>query len=437
MAYVQWKTPVLVVADDLTGANDTGGGLARAGARVNVLFNPTGEGSRDDADVWVINTDSRACDAALAAQRTTEAVTRGRVLTGDGWIFKKMDSTLRGNPGAETEAALLASNAPAALVVPAVPTLGRTTRQGMCYIDGQLLSETEYASDPKTPVSSASIITRLQEQSSLNAGLLPLDAVRQPDLAARLAAAIAEGQRLIVLDAERQEDLHHIVRTAAALSPRPLLVGAAGLSDALSEFLGGNGNSIAALPITPGQQAAMLAVIGSMSDIASRQIVRLQQHYPLCLIDIDIRQVLCDGAGDMPWRQQATEALQRGQHCVVRTCQQVSQRYDIHALCQHYGLSRQQMGEHICEFLAALVRDVVGEVQPRGLYLSGGDVAIAVASGLGAEGIHLGGLVAGCVPWGQLLNSKNDLLVLTKAGGFGDENTLVDVFHFIEEKSGE
>lgn len=439
MTQVQWTMSVLAVADDFTGANDVGCGLARAGARVNVLFNPAAEITGQEADVWVINTDSRACDAAMAAQRTRQALARcAESGWGEnGWIFKKIDSTLRGNPGAETEAALLACGAPAALVVPAVPALGRTTRQGLCYINGHLLTETEYASDPKTPVISASVLARLQEQSALKGGLLSLDAVRQPDLANRLAAAIAEGQRLIVLDAEQEEDLQLIVRAADALPVRPLLVGAAGLNDAFCRLLATGNRVDIPRPVTVSRQTAGLAVIGSMSDITRRQIARLQQHYPLCLIDIDIWQILRGTVDGMGWRQQATRALQGGQHCVMRTCQQTNQRHEIDALCQQYGLNRQQVGEQICDFLAALVRDVIGDVQPRGLYLSGGDVAIAVASGLDAKGFRIGGQVAGCVPWGQLLNNKNDLLVLTKAGGFGDENTLVEVFRFIEEKSGE
>ncbi|KKF37486.1 four-carbon acid sugar kinase family protein [Erwinia tracheiphila] len=73
MTQMQWKTSVLVVVDDFTGANDAGCGLAAMGARVNVLFNPAASVRAQDADVWILNTDSRACDAALAAQRTLQA----------------------------------------------------------------------------------------------------------------------------------------------------------------------------------------------------------------------------------------------------------------------------------------------------------------------------------------------------------------------------
>ena len=430
-----WKTPVLVVADDFTGANDAGSGLAIAGARVNVLFGVEAQAEAHSADVWVINTDSRAASPGLAAGRTRAAVARWADIAREGWVFKKIDSTLRGNPGAEIDAAFRASGAAVGLVVPAVPRLGRTTRQGCCYIHGVLLTDTEYASDPKTPLNQASVQARLLEQSTLGCEEIALQDVRQPDLQAVLARAIAQGHQLLVVDAETDEDLQRIMQAASLLEPRPLLAGAAGLSDALSRHLAG-------VPVAPavtgmGNAGPVLAVVGSMSEVAQQQLEQLQKHHVLQLIDVDIEAIFTGHTDLTALRQMAIEAMRAGQHCMIRTCQQSTQRQAIAGLCQRYSLSRQQLGDTICGFLATLTRQVLDEVTPAGLYLSGGDVAIAVAQGLGAEGFQIHGQVAGCVPYGHLLKVKNDLLVLTKAGGFGDDTTLVEVFRFIEEKASE
>lgn len=67
-----------------------------------------------------------------------------------------------------------------------------------------------------------------------------------------------------------------------------------------------------------------------------------------------------------------------------------------------------------------------------------GDIAIAVATALGASGFQIKGQIASCVPWGRLLDSSlGDVPVMTKAGGFGNETTLLDVLRFIEEKVSE
>lgn len=418
-----WKTPVLVIADDFTGANDAGSGLARAGARVHVLFDSATPHDATSADVLVISTDSRAVDSAEAARRTRAAVQQHQAIAHDGWLFKKIDSTLRGNPGAEIEAAMQASGKHLALVLPAVPKLGRTTHNGEVWINQQRLTETEFASDPKTPVTSSHVLTRLHMQSALPGETLDLATVRRE----QLAQVLATKQGLLVVDAEHDADIALVMAAAATLENRPLLAGASGLSDALGELL-------AAKLTRP-----VLAVVGSMSAIAQQQISHLASQRDIRVIDIDIRQLFAEPAWPHQdhWAQAMQQALHDGAHCVVRTTQHADQRHEIDRLCLAHQVSRQALGEQICQFLAQLTRRVCQQVQPAGLYLSGGDVAIAVAQAFGASGFQIQGLVAGCVPHGVLLNSELQLPVMTKAGGFGDENTLVEAICFIEEKSSE
>lgn len=423
MKQQQWTTPVLAIADDFTGANDAGSGLARAGARVHVLFNSDAPVEPGAADVWVISTDSRALSAAEAAKRTTQAVRQHQNLAMRGWLFKKIDSTLRGNPGAEIAAALQAAGKSLALVVPAVPKLGRTTRHGEVLINGRLLTETEFASDPKTPVLSASVLAALQAQSDLPGAVLDLAALHAPGLAARLAGK----QGFLVVDAQSDEDIACLMAAAAGLEEKPLLAGAAGLSDALGAWL------------STRRPRPVLAMVGSMSAIAQQQIDRLAQQRRVTLVDIDIRQLFSQPAwrDRALWFEQALDALRRGEHTVIRTCQHAGQRHEIAALCEQHQLSRQQLGEQICQLLGELAQAICQRAEPAGLYLSGGDVAIAVAKALGASGFQIQGLIAGCVPHGFLLNSHSHLPVMTKAGGFGDENTLVEAIRFIEEMSNE
>lgn len=425
MTQRQWNTPVVVLADDLTGANDVAAGLAGAGARVCVLFNAEGKHDSARADVWVINTDSRALSAEEAAKRTQLAVDSLLLTGGNPWIFKKIDSTLRGNVGAEIEAALLASGAGVALIVPAVPRLGRVTRCGNTYIHGALLTESEFATDPKTPINSANIAARIAQQSALpSREITPGEA---DSLAVEMQAAIEQGVRYLIMDAESEEDLRNIMQAAAMLPSRPLLAGAAGLSEALCALLRGK----AAQPL--------LAVVGSMSEIAQRQLDRLQAWHPVDVVEIDVAQLFASPvwADRALWKQAALDALRAGKHCVIRTCSEASQRHHIAQLCEEYQYDRRQLGEQICLLLADLTREIIEQVNPAALYLSGGDVAMAVAQGLGATGFEIHGQIAGCVPYGRLLDVKHALLVMTKAGGFGDENTLIEVIRFIEEKSSE
>ncbi|MEZ3501297.1 four-carbon acid sugar kinase family protein [Pantoea sp. KPR_PJ] len=439
MTQTSWKTPVLVIADDFTGANDAGSGLAQAGARVHVLFNSERLPDAAVADVWVISTDSRAISEAEAAARTATVIRQHDAFIRQGWLFKKIDSTLRGNIGAEVRAALATSGKKRALIVPAVPRLGRITRHGKVEVNGVPLIDTEYASDPKTPVISAHVLTQLRiAGSEIDLATLRSD---------RFSARLAQQQGVVVIDAEQESDIALILAAAAQLDETPLLVGAAGLSDALGGLLaaGSGGGRSGVFGHTPAMQQVaraptpVLAVIGSMSASAQQQIAGLARQRDIALVDVDIRQLFAQPRwpDSAEWTQQAAAALRSGHHTVIRTCQRANQRHEIDALCQQHQMTRQQLGEAICHYLGELTQTLCRTSCPAGLYLSGGDVAIAVAKALGASGFHIQGIVAGCVPHGFLLNGEFTLPVMTKAGGFGDENTLVAAIRFIEEKSSE
>ncbi|WP_442797326.1 D-threonate kinase [Pantoea vagans] len=419
MGSSEWKTPVLVIADDFTGANDAGSGLAQAGARVHVLFGTAAPQSDEAADVLVISTDSRAVSTRQAAERVTQLVQHYAAQLQQGWLFKKIDSTLRGNVGAETVAALRASGKKMALVAPAVPRLGRTTREGSVWVNQRLLTDTEFASDPKTPILSARILDQMQ----IDGMEIDLVTLRSD----RLDAVLAAAQGVVVVDAETEADLARLVTAASRLAEKPLLAGAAGLSDALG----------AALSVRPSRP--VLAVVGSMSRQAVQQIDTLLNQRAVEIVDVGIRQLFQQPAWPdrKRWIDQAAAALRAGRHTVIRTCQHASQRYEIEDLCQQHRVTRQQLGEAICQLLGEMTLSLCQAQLPHALYLSGGDVAIAVAQALGASGFKIQGLVAGCVPHGVLLNSEFTLPVMTKAGGFGDENTLVAAIGFIEEKSSE
>lgn len=437
----QKQTALLVIADDFTGANDTGVALVRQGLSAQVVFGAQGGEhviARSEGHAVIYSTDSRALSAEEAAQKVTQVIQAALpTFAGQGWVFKKMDSTLRGNPGAETQAALMALDCPLAIVAPAVPELGRVVRDGQCYVKGDLLTETEFATDPKTPVSTASVSECLAEQTTLRQHHVSLEALRSGDFQAQVFALAASGVRIVVADAQTPEDLHLIIQAAESLPFRPLLVGASGLSHALAQ----HSLTLQTSPqaITTRTTAPLLAVIGSMSEIAAQQIAFVQQHRPVALVDIDVLRLFSADADDVlaTLSAQICLAIGKGEHCFIRTRQSEEQRHSVALFCQQNHISRPQMGERIATFVGQLIHHVLhtsGE-KPGGLYLSGGDIALAVARALGAKGFEIKGQIADCVPWGYLLNSPvYRLPVMTKAGGFGTENTLLEVLRFIEEK---
>lgn len=404
---------VAILADDFTGANDAGVSLAQAGMHVEVALTAD---YLSQAQALIYNSDSRALTALDAARRIHTLIAEINRHYAPRWLVKKIDSTLRGNVGAEVIAMMQALQATAAVIAPAFPQAGRTTRNGQCYVQGVLLTETEFASDPKTPVQSADVGSLLAAHSTAECRYL------QPEqLAEALAQASVDAPLLLVVDAQTDADLDLIIAQATRAATPPLLVGSAGLCDALARHL------------APQKPAALLAIVGSMSEIAQQQLAQAATHPRVTRLLIDVDAAL--DADSAAYRQVIITALRAGNHCLVHTCPDVQARHHIAALCARRGLSRSELGEQICAFLAQLTREVLSEVTPAALYLSGGDVAVAVAQALGARGFHIQGRAAGCVPWGYFTGCEWQRPVMTRAGGFGDKTTLLKVLHFIEEKS--
>jgi len=432
-------TQILAIADDFTGANDTGVALVEHGMVVCVRFDLTDCTRREGAGrALIYSTDSRALSAAEAAKSVTMAIEKALpTFSSRRWVFKKMDSTLRGNPGAETEAALMALDCPLAIVATAVPELGRVVVEGLCYVKGCLLTDTEFGTDPKTPVKTANVGMRFAEQTALRQHHVSLNALRANDFQTQLTALVDAGIRIVIADSQTSEDLACLVRAAETLPFRPLLVGASGLSQALASHCL---NEIkTSPPFEVRRPAPVLAVVGSMSEAAAGQIAFALQHRSAELINIDVLTLFTDRATELLTllSMQICSAIEKGRHCIVSTCQNTDQRQYVAQFCQQNQISRLQMGNSIATFIGQLIQYVFQTIktQPSGVYLSGGDIALAVARALGAKGFEIKGQIAGCVPWGYLQESQIECLpVMTKAGGFGHENTLLEVLRFFEEK---
>jgi len=143
-----------VIADDLTGAAELGAVGLRHGLSAEIVRNG---GRPGGADLVCIDTDSRSCTPLEAARRAAEAAKMLRV-AGAKWIYKKLDSVLRGNVTSEVEAVMKQLNFNRALLLPANPSLGRIIRNGEYFVQGKPINRTEFARDPEYPRLSAQVL---------------------------------------------------------------------------------------------------------------------------------------------------------------------------------------------------------------------------------------------------------------------------------------
>ncbi|MGH7993978.1 MAG: four-carbon acid sugar kinase family protein, partial [Limisphaerales bacterium] len=147
-----------VIADDLTGAAEIGAVGLRHGLSAEIIQRGKPSGR---AEVVCVDTDSRSCNPGEAGKRAAAAA---RLLceAGAQWIYKKVDSVLRGQVTAEIEAAMKQLQLNRALLLPANPSLGRVIRDGQYVVRGKLIHRTEFAHDPEYPRRTSQVLRLLK-----------------------------------------------------------------------------------------------------------------------------------------------------------------------------------------------------------------------------------------------------------------------------------
>ncbi|SDZ50412.1 4-hydroxythreonine-4-phosphate dehydrogenase [Saccharopolyspora shandongensis] len=379
---------VLVVADDLSGAGDSGVPFALREMRTLLALDDTG-----DAEVFVADTDSRHLEPVQAAERVAAALrghAAGRV------VFKKIDSTLRGNLAAEVGAIVEHSDGAGVLLCPASPATGRTVLGGVVHIGGIALHHTDSwaaeVADP--PVDIASALKPLAVRHVALASIRGNAAA----LRAKLAELLAEAD-VVICDAVAENDLRAVVTAGTAGGRRPHWVGSAGLADALAEQLR-PGREVEPPPPVGGR---VLAVVGSANDISREQADFLAERVPH-IRRLPVRNLLDANAAALArMSEQLRDELATGDVVVT-----VEGPVDA-------GSAR-RVNTALAEVCAP------ASEHAELLVLTGGETARAVLSRRGVTGLRLlNELEPGVV---LARTEPQPGYVITKAGGFGTPETL-------------
>ncbi|MCE8004901.1 MULTISPECIES: four-carbon acid sugar kinase family protein [Billgrantia] len=384
---------VAIVADDLTGALDAAAPFAARGAQTRVvvalerLASCLEAWAENGPQVVAVNTESRHLPSHEAAERVVQATRLLARLSPEVW-FKKIDSTLRGQVVAES-LAMLRVTGRQLWVAPAVPAQQRVVRDAEVWVEGRPLKATPYGADARSPSLKGPLDTAF--------GAAGVTLARR-----RAGAGFALPEVHCVVDASSQQDLATLYDDVARRPERWLLVGAAGLASEVARRSFGLMHGSAPWL---SHVAHRLYAVGSRSPRALEQCRRLREGVP----DLDCEAAL---SPRLP-RVSAHRLLVPGDEGSG-----VLDPADV-ALA---------MGERIAAIVAEWPR-----ASSQLLFLTGGDTAMAALSCLGARFIEV---VAEWRPGVALgyLDGEPQHKVMTKAGGFGDAELLLqlhaEVAHF-------
>lgn len=149
---------IAVIADDFTGAAEIGGIGLKYGLKVTI---ETAVKEAGDADLLIIAADTRSLSAKQAVSKI-EKITNKLLKLNPEYIFKKLDSVLRGNIAEELNAQMNASNKKRSVIIAANPMMGRIIENGQYTVKSVPLSETSFANDPEFPIQSSSVLEIIQ-----------------------------------------------------------------------------------------------------------------------------------------------------------------------------------------------------------------------------------------------------------------------------------
>lgn len=427
------KQLIGIIADDLTGANDSGVQLTEKGINTSVLFDiPAGQEKLDSG--IVIDTNSRALAKEKATVITKQA---SQFLQQAGYvnIYKKMDSTLRGHIGTELLALYDVFNPAFMFIAPAFPSLGRTTKNGIHYVNGEEIAKTEISKDPKHPVTESSIPKLLEKEIGHPVGLLT-----STDIEASLSVFQDKINKFkvndinyIVCDAETQEDLRKAAQRMIAVSERIVWAGSAGLAEVLPEVLGIS-KKTDKRSFT--KSSRVMTVCGSLSQVTQSQVQYAMRQPNVTAVELDPLKIFGDDWETFRQRytKKILEGLTKGNDIVLFVPSNQEVREYVKQAGSNLNLTGNQIGERISGAIGKMVAAVT-EINKdlMGLVLTGGDTAKDTARQLGGIGFRLIKQIEAGIPLGTLIGADKEFTVVTKAGAFGKEDS---IYHAMQELKG-
>jgi len=427
------KSIYAIIADDLTGAGDTGAQFSKAGLATRVLFGNWGSQDIQGADIVVVNTDSRflkSQDAAMKVSHTADALKKTGVVP----FFKKVDSTLRGQIGAEIDALMDSLDLKAVLVCPIFPANGRTLVGGYLLVDGQPVSRGAAGKDPVTPVTISHVPTLLAQQSTRPILSCTLDELSSGSLASILKKAKADGA-IVVCDAVSNADLETIAQTAMSDSEGLLLVGAAGLANPVAKILAGRNNAKAE---EIAKRKPVIVAVGSVNPTSREQLKYLVSSGDSELIKLEIeplfgseRDKYLSSAMDL-----CVKASLRGAVPVVASAGERKDVEEALNLGEKIGLSPTVVAAKIAASLAQVVQSFVETRPDASVVATGGDVARAVLDRFDCGALDVLDEVSPGIPLCALRGGKRPgIRIVTKAGGFGKNESLKMAVELLEKVS--
>lgn len=409
-----------VVADDITGANDIGIMFAKMGLIADVYHYRDAEEARASGrrpDVLILDTDARFDDAQTAYAKTHEA-TRTLMSLGVKRFYNKTCSVFRGNVGAYFDAMLDALQASFAVIVLGFPKNGRITKNGIHYVHGKPLAESEFRNDPMHPMKESGLVRILQPQTRRKAASVSYEIVRQgPERLRQELESLRAEYNYVILDVLEQADLSVI---AEAVGDARVICGSSALAEELARRIERRGAAAQAERPACHPEKGMLIAAGSLMPQTAAQISHMKERGAetieldtLQIFDADRRTFVIAGCA-----ARACASIDAGKTVIVHTAGDAEAVRLTKAEGARRGLSAMEISRLVSGAMAEIVHTVVHETGQYRFVIAGGDTSASVCRRLGVKGMTVWKEIQPGLP-SCVSVGKQPMMFALKSGSFG------------------
>lgn len=404
---------LLIIADDFTGALDSGVQLAGSGVRTRVTTAQTlGPEQLRETEVLVIDAETRHLPPAQAAGIVRRIAAQAVKLCVPH-IYKKTDSALRGNIGAELQAVLEGSGETRLAFLPAFPQLGRCTVNGIHYIEKTPVAESVFGADPFEPVRHSDVARLIAQQSGLPVHKVP----------ARGSWSAQAG--IHVFDADEPCDLEAAGRLLQLDGALRLSAGCAGFAGVLPGLLALEKR---ACP-RPVLENRLLVICGSVNPITCEQ-VSVAERAGFAHWRLTPEQKLAEGYWRTPQGRQSLEALRgmlREHPFMVIDSNDAGGNAATARYASGRGLSTEEVRVGISRALGQIVRELFASPDLGTLLITGGDTLLQCMAQMGVTEMEPICEVFCGVVLSRFRFEGCSRYILSKSGGFGASTLLPDL----------
>lgn len=424
-----------IIADDLTGANDTALQFHLRGSNTQILLDYEAYLQNiKNAQTWAISTETRNVTPDVAYNKVKAATQIFIDKLNLEFFYKKIDSTLRGNIAVETLAMLEVLNWDAAIIVPAFPSEGRITVGGYHLLKGVPVERTEIARDVHSPIFESHIPTllrsQLDEEKKDLVGLVELSTVMNGagPILFKINELISQGKKLIIADSVSVTDIEQVILAVNKSDYNILPTGAA----ACAQILGNiwlpemkNQHVTKTIPELP-----KFIVSGSASLLTETQIKRLSDSDDFdntYFVNLDLKTILSGLNNELVER--IVNNLGQSNIVVVNTSYLIKDFDGFSDDSLNAGLTKTKLASLITDFLAELTKIVVSRRDVI-LITLGGETSYKCCSAIDSLQLQLVDEVAPSI---ALSIDHKAQWIVAKSGNLGNANTLIDILKYFEK----